>query len=138
MFRGILSSVNTGQLLCPLTHFLEYDAVWFGEFVLTSCLHLQCREGFILQPWTIKIVANDTIIVKKVHSTFSMPYRPRQRVDLWVYSFFNLGTVWGGWSTPHPVALPEGMTRCLVYRRLGPVCGKTCFHGVSIPGPSMQ
>ena len=31
-----------------------------------------------------------------------MPRRPRGGVQLYIYSFFNFGVSWGGWSTPRP------------------------------------
>jgi hypothetical protein len=29
-------------------------------------------------------------------------------VDEWLYSFFNLGSRWGGWSTPRPRRFNSG------------------------------
>jgi hypothetical protein len=55
-----------------------------------------------------------------------------------------MGARWGGWSTPHPAALPPGRrlgTHC-VGGWVGPMAGpnwsrgKSRPHGNSIPGPS--
>jgi hypothetical protein len=35
-------------------------------------------------------------------SPYNRPRRPREGIEVQLYSFFNLGTRWGGWSTPHP------------------------------------
>ena len=39
--------------------------------------------------------------------------------SVYFYSFFNLGSRWGGWLTTPLTALPHGITRCPLYRRLG-------------------
>ena len=45
---------------------------------------------------------------------------PRDGVDIQLYSSFNLGSRWGGWSTPHPGCFTPGkVTRYPLYRRLG-------------------
>jgi hypothetical protein len=40
-------------------------------------------------------------------------------VDVLLYSFFNLGTRWGGWSTPRSDRFTPGKTRYPLYKRLG-------------------
>jgi hypothetical protein len=41
-------------------------------------------------------------------------------IDVELYSFFNLGTRWGGWSAPYPGRFtPRKETSFLFYRRLG-------------------
>jgi hypothetical protein len=51
----------------------------------------------------------------KVHPK-NRPRRPKGGVEVLLYSFLNLGARWGGWSTPHPAALPPGKipsTHCI-------------------------
>jgi hypothetical protein len=44
---------------------------------------------------------------------------PREGVEVQLYSCFNLGARWGGWSHHAPTALPPGKNRYLLYRGLG-------------------
>ena len=49
-----------------------------------------------------------------------MPRRPREEVEVSLYSFFNPTTRWGGWSTPRSGRFsPEEEIRYPLYRRLG-------------------
>jgi hypothetical protein len=52
----------------------------------------------------------------------------------YVYSFFNLSTKWGGWSTPRPNRFtPEKETRWPLYRWLrGPQGRSVCVCGTSL------
>ena len=38
----------------------------------------------------------------KVKFALEQPLRPRRDVQVQIYSFFNLGTRWGGWLRPRP------------------------------------
>jgi hypothetical protein len=38
--------------------------------------------------------------VKRYNSPYNMPRTPRGGIEVYLYSFFNLGDIWGGWSTP--------------------------------------
>ena len=54
----------------------------------------------------------------KVHP-LNRPRRPKGRVEVYLYSFLNLGARWGVGGQRHaPVALPAGKTRYPLYRRL--------------------
>jgi len=44
--------------------------------------------------------------------------RPREGVEIYLYSFFYLGGRWGGWQRHAPSALLLGKTRYPLYRRL--------------------
>jgi hypothetical protein len=45
---------------------------------------------------------------QKAKFTLHMPRKPRVRVEVSLYSFFNFGARWGGWSTPRPGRLTPG------------------------------
>jgi hypothetical protein len=55
----------------------------------------------------------------KVKFTHNRSRRPRGRVEVSLYSFFNLDDRWGGWSTPRPGRFTPGRTQYPLYRRLG-------------------
>jgi hypothetical protein len=38
----------------------------------------------------------------KVKLTLDQAMKTQRGVEVQLYSFFNLGGRWGGWSTPHP------------------------------------
>ena len=38
----------------------------------------------------------------KISSPYNRSRRPREGVEVQLYSFLNLGARWGGWSTPRP------------------------------------
>ena len=49
-----------------------------------------------------------------------MPRRPRGGAEVYLYSFFNLGTIWDVGSQRHTqAALLPGKSRYPLYRRLG-------------------
>ena len=51
---------------------------------------------------------------------------PRGGVELQLYSFFNLGARWGGWSTPRPGRFTPGKeTRYPLHMRLGGPHGRS-------------
>ena len=82
-----------------------------------------------------------SLIVKvkgKIHPTTD--HEGPGGVEVYLYSFFNLGDRWGGWSTRRPSHFTPGKdTRYLLYMRLGGPqagldgCGKSCPHRDSIP-----
>jgi len=45
-------------------------------------------------------------VISNVSSLFNRSWRPRGGVQVQFYSFFNLSTRWGGWSTPCPTCPP--------------------------------
>jgi hypothetical protein len=49
-----------------------------------------------------------TQIQIKVKFTYNRTRRPRGEVDVYLSSFFNFGTRWGGWSTPRPSRFTPG------------------------------
>jgi len=53
------------------------------------------------------------------------PRRPSGGVEVWLYSFFNLGAKWCGWSTSRPGRLTPGNPRFPLYRRLGGPQGRS-------------
>ena len=58
----------------------------------------------------------------KLKFTYNKHRRPRGGVEVWFYSFFNLGGRW--WGQRHtPAALPPGKTRYPFYRKLGGLPG---------------
>jgi len=44
----------------------------------------------------------------QVISPWNRPRSPREGEELYLYSFFNLGARWGGWSTPRPGRFTPG------------------------------
>jgi hypothetical protein len=75
------------------------------------------------------------------------------RVELELYSFFDLGARWGGWSTPRPDRFTPGKeTRYPLYRRLlnpllvreitdklgHPGYGLLCAYNVSCAVPTFR
>jgi hypothetical protein len=56
----------------------------------------------------------------KVKFTLEQAKKSRGGVRVYLYSFFNLGARWGGWSMPRANGFTPGKeTQCLLYRRLG-------------------
>ena len=45
--------------------------------------------------------------------------KPRGGIEVQIYSFFNIGAIWGGGQRHAPAALPPVKTRYRLYRRLG-------------------
>jgi hypothetical protein len=69
--------------------------------------------------------------------------KAKRKVQVHVYSFFNLGARWGVWCCHAPAALPPGKgpgTHCIrgwMGHRAGlDWCGKPRTHRDSISGPS--
>jgi hypothetical protein len=57
-------------------------------------------------------------------------------MEVELYSFFNFGARWGGWSTPLPDRFPPENVPVLSYRRLGELqgrCGRV--RKISTPPP---
>jgi hypothetical protein len=46
--------------------------------------------------------------LKRVKFTYKRPQRTREGVEIQLYSFFNIGARWGGWSTPRPGRFTPG------------------------------
>jgi len=67
------------------------------------------------------------------------PWRSRGGVELWFYSFFDLGVTWG-WvfkATPRPLYVSTHYTGGLIVPRAGlDGCGRSSPHCDSITGPS--
>ena len=81
--------------------------------------------------------------VTKIKSHQNRPRRPRGGEEVQIYSSFNLGSRWDGWSTPFPVPFTSGKkpgTHCIggwVAPRAGlDWQGKSRSRRDSIPGPS--
>ena len=55
------------------------------------------------------VMAGKTVTLK---FTLERLERPRGRVQVYLYFFFNLGARWGGWSTPRPDRFTPGR-RCI-------------------------
>jgi hypothetical protein len=56
----------------------------------------------------------------KVKFTLEQATKTQRGVEVWLYSFFNLGANGGGWSTPRPGRFTPGKeTRYPLYRRRG-------------------
>jgi hypothetical protein len=72
--------------------------------------------------WLFIVMKSGKVQVK---FTYNRPRRPRERVEVQFYTFFNLGAKWGGWSKPPPTDLPSGKTRYPLYRRLGGSQGRS-------------
>jgi hypothetical protein len=66
-----------------------------------------------------------SIVKVRVKLTLQQAIRPRGGGEAQLYSFFNLGARWGGWSTPRPGRFTPGeATRSIVEEAawtLGPV-----------------
>jgi len=50
------------------------------------------------------------MVISKVQFNLYLPSEPKDRVEVLLYCFFNLGTRRGGWLTHTPAPLPPGMT----------------------------
>jgi hypothetical protein len=63
------------------------------------------------------------------------PQRDSGGVEVWLYSFFNLGARWGGWSTPRPCRFTPGkVTRYPLHTKLGgPQCRSGRVRKISPP-----
>jgi hypothetical protein len=62
----------------------------------------------------------------KVKFALDRPWWPRGGVELYLYSFFNLGARWGGWLAPCPGRFTPGKeNRYPLYRRLGRPQGRS-------------
>ena len=60
------------------------------------------------------------IYIEKYSSLYNLPWRPWRGTEMQLYSFFNLGTWWGGWSTPRPGRFtPRKQTLFPLDRKLG-------------------
>jgi len=55
----------------------------------------------------------------KVKFTLEQAKKAQRGVEIYLYSFFNLGARWSGWSTPRPGRFTPGKDRYPLYRRLG-------------------
>jgi hypothetical protein len=65
-------------------------------------------------------------IISYIISYHNRPRRPRGEVELLLYSFFNLGVRWGGWSTLRSGRFSSGNEiRYPLYRRLGGPQGRS-------------
>jgi hypothetical protein len=71
-------------------------------------------------------------------SPCNRPRRPRDGVQAQLYSFFNLGTIRGGWSTPRPGRFPPGKTRYPLYRKLGGPRGRSRWVRNISPPPGFS
>ena len=90
-------------LRCFSWTFFNISAI-LEDYLTGFALHL-CR-------WQVKV---------KVKFTLEQPTKAQKGgVEVWLYSFFNLGTKWDGWSTPRPDRFTRGKeTQYPLYRRLG-------------------
>ena len=73
--------------------------------------------------------------------TLEQPWRPREGVDLWLYSSFNLRVKWGWVVNDIPRPLYPPPPQWAGTHSPGPParlngCGKSRLHRDSIPGPS--
>ena len=67
--------------------------------------------------------------------TLEQATKPRGGVEVYLYSFFNFGAKWGGWSTPRSGRFNPGKTRYPLYRRLGgPRAGLTGAENLAPTG----
>jgi hypothetical protein len=48
------------------------------------------------------------MIFIKVKFTLEQTMKSQSGVEVYPYSFFNFGSRWGGWSTPHPCRFNPG------------------------------
>jgi hypothetical protein len=77
-------------------------------------LLLPHRENYVL------------LVIKSWNSPYNGPWRPRGGVEVQLYSFFNLGARWGGWSTPRLDRFTiRKETRYQLYRSLGGSQGRS-------------
>jgi hypothetical protein len=76
---------------------------------------------------------------KRLSSPYNRPRSPRGGVEVSLYSFFNLGTRWGGWSTPRPGRFNPGKEiRYPLYRRLGGPQGRSGRVRKTLPATGIQ
>ena len=77
----------------------------------------------------------------KVNFTLEQATMTQSRAEVQLYSFFNLGARWGGWSTPRPGRFTPGKYPRPIVEE-GPRAGLDGYgtsrpHRDSIPGPSL-
>ena len=81
----------------------------------------------------VQMVHTTSIFINPFHANFesnvhAVAYYKRKEAEVYIYSFFNLGTIWGGWSTPHPGRFTRGKeTWYPMYMRLGGPQGKCAW-----------
>jgi hypothetical protein len=111
----------------PMNRKLTGSQGRLGGFGKVKYIHLSWRESnqdsSVIQPAVMSFV-------KKTNKRYSSPQnrsrRPRGGVQAELYSFFNLSTRWGGWSTPRPGRFTPGKeTRHPLYRWLGGPQGRS-------------
>jgi hypothetical protein len=62
----------------------------------------------------------------KVQFTLEQTTKAQREVEVRLYTFFNLGTRWGGWSTPRPGRFTPGKeTRYPLHRTMGGPQGRS-------------
>jgi hypothetical protein len=71
-------------------------------------------------------LSTELVTVINVKFALEQAIKAQRGAEVYLYSFFNLGTTWGGWSTPLPRRFTPGLNGC----------GKSRSHRVSISGTS--
>ena len=127
-------------LFLPVTTSLESDVTPLGRSVHQSLWYSRFKSPSVLQVSPVPMGrCHDIKVNVTVKFTLEQATKVQRGVEIYVYSFFNLGARWSGWSTPRPgrerpstqctggwVGLRAGLDRREISRP----------HWNSIPGPS--
>jgi hypothetical protein len=90
-------------------------------------------------PNRVRAIANELLLLLLLLvKVKNRPRRHREGEEVQLYSFFNLGTRCGGWSTPRSGRFTSGKTWYPLYRRVGGPQGRSGRVRKTSPPPGFD
>jgi hypothetical protein len=102
---------------------LGYDAASLHNRFIDVRRKIVPSKRRVLYPGTRHHISRNRI--KFMVRIIKFTAKAQSGIDIWLYSYFNLGARWCGWSTPHPGPFTPGKTRYPLYRKLGRPQGRS-------------